>query len=88
MEHIVSTNSLNKEFCTYVNIRIGKPQRLSVNGRVRHLYSQIRFWDKVKFLYRAERKVEFEVKQPTHTRKGDFILQISISLESYRPKNI
>ena len=40
----------------------------------------------MKFLCRVERKFGIEVNTPSHTRQGDFIFQISISSDSYRPK--
>ena len=60
---------------------------ISENGQAKQLYTQFRFWEQVKLLYHAERKIEFKVNPPNHTIQGDCILQISISLDSYRPKD-
>ena len=68
MEQRVSTNPLKKEFRTYVNSRSRKPLKAIIERMSKAALHPVSFWDQMKFLYCAERKVEFEVRVEVRLR--------------------
>ena len=82
MEQIFFVNSLKKEFRTYVDIQIGKALKAISKQIIKAALLPVSFWVQGKFLYHAE----FELNPHTHTSQGNWILQISIFLDSYIPK--
>ena len=63
MELRFSTNPLNKVFRLYSNNRSGKPLKAISEGMSKAALRPFSFFDQVKFLYLAESKVEFKVRQ-------------------------
>ena len=55
-------NCLKKEFRTKIGSKSGKPLKSIIKKMGKAYLRPVLFWDQVKFLYRSERKVQFEVR--------------------------